>query len=197
MEIAKKYADKVVEHDGKARQNIAQGRNDGAAVASGDYLLFLDADVTIPEINNFFATALNLFDSDNKLVGLTVYLKVLPEHVTLSDKLFFGMVNFQTQIFNNYFNAGMAAGEFQMTRAESFRQVGGYDPKLTVGEDHDLFRKLSKIGKTRTEDGLHVFHTSRRAHNVGWPKLLFLWWFNFLFIKIFKRSYSKEWKAIR
>ena len=91
----------------------------------------------------------------------------------------------------------MAAGEFQMTRSESFKQVGGYNEKLAMGEDINFFTKLSKIGKTRTETGLFVFHTSRRAHQLGWPKLFLLWWVNLLFNKIFKRSFSKEWKVIR
>src|SRR6185437_10928010 len=144
VEIAKRHAHIVVEHDGKTRQNIAMGRNAGAAVAKGQYLLFLDADVIIPDPNTFFTKALSIFRRDRRLVALTVFLKVLPEHVTLSDKLFFGLVNLQTQFCNNVLRTGAAAGEFQMISADAFRQLGGYNPKLTVSEDHELFNRLGK-----------------------------------------------------
>lgn len=197
VEIAKRFADVVVEHHGKTRQTIGQGRNAGVAAAKGELILFLDADVFIPNINDFFIKAINQFTKNPKLVGLTVFLKVLPEHVTISDALFFSIVNRFHQLFNNFFHSGTASGEFMMVRAESFRQIGGFNPKIAVGEDQDLFSRLSKIGQTRAESGLYVMHTSRRAHHMGWWRLLPLWIVNVAYMKIFKRSLSKEWKAIR
>lgn len=197
VEIAKKYADQVVVHDGKTRQTIGQGRNAGAAEAKGEYLLFIDADVFIPEINEFFVQAINSFEKDKALVGQTVFLKVLPEHVTLSDKLFFGITNRLNQFSNNVLHWGTASGEFMMIRSDAFKRIGGFDPKLVVAEDNDLFGRLSKIGKTRVETGLHVMHTSRRAHAIGWPWLLTLWLGNFAYNKLRKKSFSREWKVIR
>ena len=197
VEIAESLADKVIGNNSERRQTIAEGRNAGAAAATGEIFLFLDADVIIPEINEFISQTIRAFAINSKLVGLTVFLKVLPEHVTISDKLFFGIVNRVNQFSNNVLHIGAAAGECQMVRASSFKQLGGFNPKLAVGEDQDLFARLSKIGKTWVETGLHVFHTSRRAHEIGWLKLHFLWWINLLYIKIFKRSFSKEWEVIR
>lgn len=197
VEIAKKYAHMVVGHSGDFRQNIAEGRNLGAEKATGEYLVFIDADVHIPHINSFFEHALFLFKNQSNLEGLTVFLKVLPEHVTLSDRLFFGLVNRLNQIQNNVLHIGSAAGEFQMVRAETFKKLGGYNSKIVVGEDNDLFSRLSKVGRTRVESGLHIMHTSRRAHEIGWYKLLFLWLVNLVFIKLLKRSFSKVWHPIR
>ena len=197
VELAKKYADKVVVHDRKTRQTIGGGRNAGAAVATGEYLLFMDADVFIPNINEFFQQTLERFEKDRGLCGLTVFLKVLPEHVTLSDKMFFGLVNRVYQFYNNVLHLGMASGEFQMVRASAFKQVGGFNGALVVGEDNDLFGRLSKVGRTWVETGLFVMHTSRRAHNVGWAKLLSLWVINLVYNKVIRRSFSKEWKVIR
>ncbi|HVY67343.1 MAG TPA: glycosyltransferase [Patescibacteria group bacterium] len=197
VEIAGHYADRIVRHEQDWRQTIGQGRNAGAAVAVGDILLFMDADVRVPDINGFFAHALRLFAEDASLAGLTVFLKVVPEEVTLSDRLFFGLVNRIYQVSNNWLHVGAASGEFQMVRASAFRQVGGFNPKIVVGEDNDLFARLGKVGSTRVETGLHVFHTSRRAHRIGWPQLLSLWLMNLVFAKLLRRSYSKEWRPVR
>lgn len=197
VEIAKNYAHQVLVHGKEHRQNIAEGRNIGASASSGEFLVFIDADVIIPDINNFFKEAISLFEQDQKLVGLTVFLKVLPEHVTLSDKLFFGLVNRLNQIQNNFLHIGAAAGEFQMVRREAFIKIGGYNQRIVVGEDNEFFGRLSRVGRTRVETALHVMHTSRRAHHIGWFNLLYLWVMNLAYIKFFKKSYSKEWKVVR
>jgi hypothetical protein len=41
-------------------------------------------------------------------------------------------------------------------------------------EDADMFRRLSTIGKTMIDPELTVLHTGRRAHQLGWPRLIFM-----------------------
>lgn len=198
LEIAAKFADKIVKKQPEEKQNIAIGRNQGAKAATGDFFVFIDADVEIPEINKFFKKALELFSNEPKLLGLTVFLKVFPEHATLADKFFFQLVNTIHYFSNNWLKIGSASGEFQMIRAEAFKKVGGFNEYLAAGEDVELFSRLARIGVTRVETGLHILHTSRRAHSIGWPKLWGLWFMNNLFfIKFFKRSFSKTWKSVR
>lgn len=197
LAIAKELADTVVENISGQRQTIALGRNLGAQKARGEFLVFVDADVFIPHINDFFIQALKQFSADSKLTGLTVFLKVLPEHVTLSDRLFFWFINRFLQFSNNFLHSGAASGEFQMIRKSAFESLGGYNEKLVMGEDNDMFSRLSRIGQTKVETGLFVMHTSRRAHHSGWAKLLFLWWTNSLHNKIWKKSLSREWKVVR
>ena len=48
-ELAARYANTVVVYSGASRQTIGEGRNDGAKVAAGDFLVFLDADCVVPE----------------------------------------------------------------------------------------------------------------------------------------------------
>jgi GT2 family glycosyltransferase len=84
-----------------------------------------------------------------------------------------------------------------MVRAQSFKKIGGYNEKLVVAEDNDLFLRLSKIGKVKKIWNLKVYHTGRRAHQIGWLKLLFEWLTNYFSVLIFKKSISKKWKEIR
>ncbi len=197
-EIAKKYADHVIVYNGTERQNISQGRNAGAAITKGEFLVFLDADCTIFDPDAFFSSALSHFQKNQKLVGLVVYVRVLPEYETLADKIVSSIVNSSVRFQNNFLHKGDApGGELQMVRKEAFLKIGGYNEGLITREDRDLFFRLSKIGETLSDPKLFVFHTGRRAHKVGWPRLIGLFLWNTLFFHIFGRVYSKEWKPIR
>ena len=190
LEIAREYADIVVEAEAGSKQNISIGRNAGAAAAHGRYLVFLDADVQIPHIDAFFGQLVDRFEDDPHLVSMTAFMKVFPDHATLSDKFFFTIVNWLYFVSNNIFHSGAASGEFQMVRADAFHEVGGFNENFPVGEDNDMFIRLAKVGKTRIAAGIHILHTSRRAHSIGWPNLLALWVANAFFNKFLGRSFS-------
>lgn len=196
IEIAKKYADKILIHSDSKRQTIGMGRNDGAKIASGEFLVFLDADVYIENIDTFFNKMIDVFNKDKKIVALTTYIKVFPEFETTSDKIIWYILNSSYIIFNNVIHTAGASGEFQMIRAEAFRKVGGFNEVLIGGEDHELFRRLSKIGKTHFERSLAVYHTGRRGHKLGWPKFVGVLILASLPMFI-KKYFLKEWKVIR
>lgn len=197
VDIAKKYADKITVYSGLTRQNIAMGRNAGAALAEGQYVVFLDADVTIPDPNSFFAKALSYFEADPKLTGLTANFLVMPQFENISDRLNHRFINNFQRFANNVMGYGMSVGEFQMVPTKIFNQSGGYDERIVVGEDQEFFRRLSKIGHTRLAKDLTVYHTGRRIHKTGWPKIWAQWMVNGLMVKFLNRSISKEWKPIR
>ena len=195
--IAKQYTDLIVVHDAATRQTISGGRNAGAASAQGTFLVFVDADVTIPDINNFFTRAENYFSKDEKLVGITVQYKVLPGMATWVDRIIFKCVGISFLLLNNVFHIGGAGGEFQMIRTKAFRAIGGFNEAIALSEDADLFQRLTTVGTTKYVGSLHIFHTGRRAHAVGWPKLLSQWILGWISLVLFKKSYVKEWKQVR
>jgi len=198
VEIAKNFGVKVVENTTGERQTIAIGRNLGAAVANGEFLVFLDADVYIPEPENFFRRALWNFEGNKNLLALSGWVRVFPEMETWAD--YFGYVMVSDWMFylqNNIFGIGSTCGEFQMIRSDVFKKLNGYKEYLTVAEDKDLFYRISKLGKTKTDPKLLVYHTGRRPHKIGWPKLLWEWTTNSFHAAVFDKSHSKEWKVIR
>jgi glycosyltransferase involved in cell wall biosynthesis len=197
VELAKKYATAVVIFSGPGRQTIAQGRNDGARAAKGDFFVFLDADCVIPQPDAFFTRALAQFQKYPNLVALTACLRVFPKEETFVDKLMFGAANLGLRLTNNVFNRGEAFGEFQMIRKEAFTLLGGFREDLITREDADLFRRLSKSGKTMLDPQLTVLHSGRRGHQIGWPRMICTWMINTFFVRVFNRAFSKEWKPIR
>ena len=185
-------------HDAPERQTIAQGRNAGAAAARGEFLVFLDADCSLENPETFFREAVAHFAADPNLVGLTARLRVHPAEETLADKLVFGLTNAITRFGNNVRGTGEAqGGEFQMVRADVFRSLGGYREDLVTCEDRDLFRRLARVGRVYSDPSLTVFHTGRRAHNVGWPRLILTFLANTISFRLRGKSFSKEWTVER
>ncbi len=197
IEIAQKLGAKVIQYEGTIRQTISNARNLGASIANGDFFVFLDADVIIPDINNFFKKALHLFENEEKLAGLAVRIKVLPELETRADKFIFFVFDHLFLFYNNIIGFGGASGEFQMIRSTFFKKLKGYDETLSAAEDVEMFQRLAKAGKTRSELSLRVMHTGRRAHKIGWPKLLSQWIANGVSVFLFKRSFNQVWEEIR
>lgn len=195
VELAHKLADAVVVHDGPD-QNISKNRNNGAKIAKGDILVFVDSGCRIPESDYFFKTALKHF-IDPKITGLTVPYKALPEIERFSDKVIYGFINLQYAIMNNILHQGVAVGKFQMIRKTSFLELGGYREDLPTCEDVDMFVRLAKIGRTKFDMNLVVYHENRRALKLGWPKLLYIWFINGFSYMIRNKAYSKEWTVVR
>jgi GT2 family glycosyltransferase len=92
---------------------------------------------------------------------------------------------------------GGSFGEFQMIRRDAFTRVGGFRADLVTFEDVDMFRRLSRIGRTMSDANLTVLHSGRREHQVGWPPLLGMWLVNAAFVACRKRPFTREWKVIR
>jgi hypothetical protein len=98
---------------------------------------------------------------------------------------------------NNICRIGQASGEFQMTRAEAFKQVKGFRDDLVAAEDVDMFSRLAKIGRTHVYWGLNAQHTFRRIHTLGWIGTYYLWLLNGLSYQFRNKAHATEWKVIR
>ena len=178
-------------------KNAARGRNLGVSVAHGEWLAFIDADVTIPHIDEFFTTAVHAFENDPKLVAIGGRVHTLPELETWGDRISHSIINFITYTANNIFHFGAVSGEFQMIRASTFHELKGYNETLNITEDNDLYARLARVGKVRHLRSLLVLHPSRRAHAIGWPRLWWHWSVNWVYVIFLGRPWHPEWLHIR
>ena len=76
-EIARSYDAKVMVYTGEKRQKISEGKNWGAKEAKGEYLLFQDSDITMPDPSEFIKKMIAIFENNKNLLGATVFLKVI------------------------------------------------------------------------------------------------------------------------
>lgn len=195
--IARDLGATVIEYAGTTRQNIAMGRNAGGRAAHGEFLVFMDADSRIDDPDAFFAKALERFAADPRLVGLTGRLRVYPGHETFGDRIVWPILAFNLRLMNNVFHKGESTGEFQMMRKSAFDRLGGFREDLVTREDADMFMRLSRIGRTLWEGSLTVYHSGRRAHKIGWPKLLRTWVINSIWVVLFNKAHAEEWTIVR
>lgn len=196
VEQATPLADKItVMRDGKPTPS--RQRNDGAKLATGTYLAFVDSSVRIPNPDLFFGHAIARFEAEPELVALCGPQNIFPEIETWADRFFLGAQNQNIRFHNNLLRVGMGTGKFMIMRKEAFDRIGGFREDLVCGEDLDLVYRLSRIGTTRYDTRLQIYYPGRREHGLGWPRLLFIWIGNVVWINLFGKAWLSEWRPVR
>lgn len=198
LEIAGRYTDKVtVWSHSSRRQTFGEAKNAGATLASGEFLVFIDADVLIPSPQAFFEEIIGVFEKNKDLVATTVPLKPYAENHSWVDAFFSAPLNWFYIASNNIFHLGNSSGEFQMVRLEAFKKIGGFSEHLAAGEDNELFRRLATIGRTMSYSKLCVRHSLRRPHKIGWLRTYGIWIKNGLSVALRGKAAYKEWAVVR
>lgn len=195
--IAAAFADKIAVHDEKdGKQTIAEGRNRGAALATGDVLVFLNADSFIHEPKEFFELVRRRFLLDPSLLALAVKVEVDPDERKFSDVLFHGFFNFYVRVVNRL-GVGLGRGECQIVRHKAFTALKGYDATLPAGEDFEFYKRLKAYGKVRFDGKLLVYESPRRYRKYGYLKVYKDWTANALSVLFTKRAACEEWEEVR
>ena len=117
---------------------IARARTTGAAAASGDWFLFLDAD-SHPSTELFSEVADQIEAAQCLAGGCT--LRIEGHHPVA--KLVTGLWNGVSRV------GRLLAGSFIFCEAEAFRAVGGFSHELFAGEEIDLSKRLKRLAKIR------------------------------------------------
>jgi len=197
-----KTIEKVIEqsdiikvHTAKQRQNIAQGRNEGARFANGEILIFINGDIILPGVVPFFNYLENNFTFTH-YAAMTCKVKVFKEEEKISDILFHSVYNFYFYLLN-LFGVGMGRGECQVIRKKYFDMVNGNNSLLTAGEDFDLFKRISRHGKILFAKDLCIYESPRRYRKIGYCGVTWLWIKNSISIIFKNKSLSKEWEQVR
>jgi glycosyltransferase involved in cell wall biosynthesis len=126
---------------------IGRARNTGAGAASGEWLLFIDAD-SQPSRELLADAAALTRRADVLLAGATVAL----DEKTLLVGLLCGVWNSVSRLRR------LVAGSFILVRAAAFREVGGFDLKFFAGEEIDLALRLQKTAGRRERRRTVILH---------------------------------------
>lgn len=165
--LAGQYADLVVE---SGLHRIGANRNIGARNASetSEILLFVDADTLLNE--EFVRKALEKF-RDQRVAG--VGCLVMPETRNLLEKFFFFVLN-SLVVFAKALGKTYLPGNCVAYRRSAFFEIGGFDEHTKAGEDMDLSRRMSRVGKVVLLP-VFVCTSRRRLEKLGFLGLVKDW----------------------
>ena len=113
---------------------IARARNSGAAAATGDWLVFVDAD-SHPNAG-LFADVAGAILAGNCLAGGAT--------IRLDESYFFAGLIARLWNFASRFRK-LLAGSFIFCEAAVFRKIGGFSDELFAAEELELSRRLRKL----------------------------------------------------
>lgn len=117
---------------------IGRARNAGAAVATGDWLLFVDADSLL---NRGMVTDIMKMIQSNRYVGCgsVMHMPDLPWWGSAAMQLW--------TILSVTFK--WASGALVVCRTDAFREVGGFNQELFAADEIDLSQLLKRWGRQR------------------------------------------------
>jgi glycosyltransferase involved in cell wall biosynthesis len=115
---------------------IARARNCGAAAATGDWLVFVDAD-SHPSAELFTDVAATIQSGKCLAGGATVKMDGHHPAAVVMVRLWNGI----SRTFK------FPAGSFIFCDAKAFREIGGFSTQLFAGEELELGKRLQKLAK--------------------------------------------------
>jgi len=158
VRIAKKFTDKVIT---VTQKNVAAGRNEGAKIAKGEILLFLDAD-TILLFNGL--TEISKPFKNKRVVGVTC--SVLPISPEAKDfAIYWSFNQFMKRSIKS--KKPQIAGVCCAYRKKVFENVGGFNKYLETLEDFDLSERISKKGDIKFVQNTIALTSNRRIKKWG------------------------------
>jgi glycosyltransferase involved in cell wall biosynthesis len=196
-EYAVKYPFISLIHEPRRGANSA--REAGFAVSKGDLVAFLDADTKL--MPGWIARARRAFKEDPNLVcisGPFIYYD-LPFIVRMLVWFFYGM-SYVVYVVNNFLirNTSVIQGGTEIVRRKALAKIGGHDVSLTFyGDDADLARRLSKVGKVRFSFAFAMRSSGRRLAKEGPMTMGFRYALNYFWVTLFNKPFTMTSKEVR
>jgi len=156
LDIAKKHGCRIV----VGGRLPAIGRNNGAKAARGKYLLFLDADVILPE--DFLGPVID--EVENRNLGVAS-CQIAPLSSRRFDSAFCNVLNGYFLLTQHVYPH--AAGFCILARKDINDAINGFDEHIKLAEDHDYVNRARKYGAFGILHGPEVFVSMRRLETDG------------------------------
>ena len=163
-------------------QGISRARNAGARHASGEVLVFVDADVLLPEtlLSRIYSAM-----SDPDCLGGGVDVEYRPRRLAV--RMYLRGWRLLGRLMT------MVQGAAQFSRRCAFERLGGYDETAWIGEDVDFYWRLGRLARAGGRR-VHLIREVRVRPSTrrfdSWPLWRILLWTNPVFIALLRRTRS-------
>jgi glycosyltransferase involved in cell wall biosynthesis len=177
----------------EGHKGLTSARQAGFEASSSELLAYIDADTLItPE----------WFEKAER------YFHEYPDIVSLSGpRRYFGSAPWRLAILNAMwataplmyrFVGYMVLGGNFIVKRSALEKIGGFDRSIEFyGEDTDLARRLSKVGKTLFRMDFYAYASARRFETEGIWKPNITYMLNYLWPVLFHRPYTKKYRDVR
>lgn len=144
------------------KYTISRQRNLGVKKSSSTHILFLDADTVLAEPDTLEKYFKEVKKKDPGLALAPNY----PLSNNWKDKVLFQAANLGTKAGRDIYPGAVAINLY--VRRDVFKELGGFDDKIKIGEDFELVQRYAKAGVRYTilEDA-KVYTSVRRLRKEG------------------------------
>lgn len=189
-EIAAAHGARVVREE---KKGLPHARTAGLVATQSEYIAYIDADHHLSD--SWFAVAEKTFAANPHIVALS------------GPRRYFGTTWMRLKILDGFWMFApvvyrvvgyMILGGNFIARKDALVQMGGFDPSIEFyGEDTDIARRLSKIGKVMFSGSLYVYSSARRFETEGLWKPNITYALNYLWPVLFGRPYTVKYRDVR
>ena len=161
-EIAESYDCKVIEGG-----LPALGRNNGAKIALGEFLLFLDSDVVLSA--GYLESAIEEFEENELGIAIT---QIIPLSDKSIDKVLHKFANFFMKRVESIKPHGAGCCGI-LTTKDIHEKADGFDESMNFGEDSDYIERIGKIHSFKVLRNPRLLVSTRRLEKEGLKDLAF------------------------
>ena len=145
----------------------AVGRNNGAKIAEGEYLLFLDSDVVLSA--GYLESAIEEFEEKELGIAIT---QIIPLSDSNVDKALHKFANFFMKRAESIKPHGAGCYGILTTKI-LHEKAKGFDEELDFGEDSDYIERIAKISTFKVLRNPRLLVSTRRLEKEGLKDLAF------------------------
>lgn len=182
VQIAKRFTDHIV---CAAKRPVGAARNEGARVANGKILAFIDADTIA---SDGWLRAIGQSFKDQSIIGVTG--PTLPSDGAILDSVTYRLWTIYLQRVLLSMGMPHVIGFNCAYRRNTFLEIGGFDERSKTSEDIRLARKMRRFGRIRFEKQMSALTSARRFRKYGRAYIAGLYLLNGFSTLLLDRSFN-------
>lgn len=175
-------------------KGLTKARQRGFLESTGEYVAYIDADTRMP--SGWVEIVERAFEQNPRAVALSGPGKYWD--ASLRQKMVLDAVWWLTAPISYRITGYMIYGAAFVARRDAIEAIGGFDASIEFyGEDTDIAKRLSTIGKVLFKMNFFIYSSARRFKKEGIIKTNLTYMMNFLWPAIFGRPLTRTHEDIR